>query len=221
MSSFVGCVTVRLNSKRIPLKNIKKIGGKTLVSRAISTLNNVKKLNDIYLYSSSTKIKEYIEKDLNYIFLKRPKYLDDDDITFKELLLEFVKEVQAEYIVLLNCTSPFIKPYIIDDMIKKIECGEIYDSAFAVTEIKNYCWYNKKPLNFNIDNVPKTQDLQPILVETSSLYIINVDYFKQTGRRIGKKPYVKIVNYVDGWDIDTEDDLYIAKILNSVKKEDV
>ena len=211
---FVGCVTARLNSKRVPQKNIIKIGGKTLLTRAINTLNEVNQIKETYLYASQKKIINYVDNSVKFKFLKRGKYLDGDYITFKEVLTEFCKEISTDYIVLLHCTSPFIKSDTIKEMIKKIKTDD-FDSAFAATEIKNYCWYKNKPLNFDLDNLPRTQEIEPIIVETSSLYIFKKAYFQKTKRRTGKKPYIKKIGLFEGWDIDWKEDVIMAEMIQS------
>ena len=51
-------VPIRLNSKRITLKNIKEINGKSLVEWTIKTLNEVKEIDEIIVYCSDEIIKK-------------------------------------------------------------------------------------------------------------------------------------------------------------------
>jgi len=71
-------------------------------------------------------------------------------------------------------------------------------------------------LNYELDNVPRTQDLKPIIQETSGLYIFSKELFKKYKRRIGFNPYIKIVDMLEGWDIDTMDELRIAEYISCV-----
>jgi len=210
---FIGYVTVRLNSKRVPFKSIREINGVPLVSKAISILNQVNSVSETILYCSQERIRNYIDSDLKYLFIKRPSHLDGDNITFNDILESIIDDIDGDYIVFLSCTSPFIKPETIQDMINKIETGD-YDSAFLATELYSFCWFDGKPLNYELDSVPRTQDLKPVIQETSGLYIFSKDLFKKHKRRIGFNPYIKIVDMLEGWDIDTMDELMIAECIS-------
>ncbi|KPJ56232.1 hypothetical protein AMJ49_05390 [Parcubacteria bacterium DG_74_2] len=215
MKKFIAYVTVRLNSKRVPLKSIQKIGGKPLINHTIFTLKQVKEISDILLYCSQEKIQAYINPNLSYTFIKRPIKFDSDFATFNEILDSIIDKIETDYIVFICCTSPFIKPEAIKEMIYKI-ANEGYDSAFTAHSINNFCWYQGKPLNYNPSNVPRTQDLQPVIAETSGLYIFSKELFKKYKRRIGFKPYIKIVDIFEGWDIDTINDLKMAKLIHKI-----
>lgn len=209
---FVGYVTVRLSSKRVPFKSVREIGGKPLINYAISTLNHVEEISDILLYCSQEEIQQYINSNLSYTFINRPTYLDSDNTTFNDILKTLIDEMDTEYIVFISCTSPFIKPETIRDMINQI-VNNNFDSAFTAFSLNSFCWFNGQPLNYDPSNVPKTQDLKPLIVETSGLYIFSKDLFKKYKRRIGFKPYIKIIDIFEGWDIDTIEDLKMAELI--------
>lgn len=209
---YLGYVTVRLNSKRVPQKSVREVGGIPLIERAIATLNQVDAISDSILYCSDEIIKRYIEPQQRYTFIKRSKHLDADDTTFNEVLESIIDDLDTDFIVFLSCTSPFIKAATIQNMIYQIE-NSGYDSAFAATEAKTFCWFNNKPLNYNPSNVPRTQDIEPVIIEASSLYIFQKKLFNKNKRRIGFNPYIKIVDAFEGWDIDTPDDLKMAELI--------
>ena len=210
--SYTAYVTVRLNSKRVPKKSIKKIGGSSLVNIAITKLNQITPLNEIILYCSDESVQNYIDEGLNYKFIKRNKKLDGDFITFNEILDTVIDEIKTKYLLFFSVTSPFIKVSTIEDMIDNINSGE-FDSSFLAEHVNGFCWYNNQPLNYDPTNVCRTQDLSPVIVENSGLYIFSVDLYKKYKRRIGFNPYIKLVDKVESWDIDTIDDFKIAEII--------
>jgi CMP-N-acetylneuraminic acid synthetase len=209
---FMGYVTVRLDSKRVAFKSIREIGGKPLVNYAISTLNQVEEISEIVLYCSQEKIKDYIDPTLPYNFIKRPFHLDSDDTSFNDILLTIIDEMETDYIIFLSCTSPFIKSQTIRDMIHQIVHNN-FDSAFTAFNVYSFCWFDNSPLNYDPSKVPRTQDLKPVIVETSGLYIFSKQLFQRYKRRIGFKPYIKIVDIFEGWDIDTIEDLKMAELI--------
>ena len=46
-----------------------------------------------------------------------------------------------------------------------------YDSAFTGTYNHEFIWYKNKPLNYELNNIPRTQDLTNVIQETSGLYV--------------------------------------------------
>ncbi len=202
----------------MPFKSIREIGGKPLVNYAISTLNQVEAVSDILLYCSQEEIKKYIDPSLRYTFVKRSVELDSDTATFNDILETIVDRMDTDYIVFLTCTSPFIKSWTIQDMIDHIVTGE-FDSAFSAFDFHSFCWFKGQPLNYDLSSVPRTQDLEPVIVETSGLYIFSKELFKKYKRRVGFKPYIRVVDMFEGWDIDTMDDLKMAELIATMKEQ--
>jgi CMP-N-acetylneuraminic acid synthetase len=64
-----------------------------------------------------------------------------------------------------------------------------------------------------LDNIPRTQDLEPIYVETSAFFIFRRDIWKQQHRRIGNKPYVAVTDRIESIDIDNPDDFTLAEAI--------
>ena len=57
---IVVVVPIKLNNERLPGKNVKLLGGKPLIQYILSSLNESEKLDEIYVYCSDNKIKEYL-----------------------------------------------------------------------------------------------------------------------------------------------------------------
>ena len=85
-----------------------------------------------------------------------------------------------------------------------------YDSAFAVKELRDFLWKDGKPFNYQLDAIPRTQDLPPLYEETSGFYIYKAGVMTELGRRIGDRPKLITVSEVESCDIDEAEDFYIA-----------
>ena len=88
-----------------------------------------------------------------------------------------------------------------------------YDSAFCAEKIQAFLWQDRKPLNFDATNLPRTQDLEPIYKETSGIYVFTKEVFLKYGRRIGVNPFVKCVGFKEMIDIDNPEDFDLAEAL--------
>jgi len=204
----IGLATIRLNSKRIPQKNIKLLGGKPMCWYVINTLLNVKEIDDVYVYCSDPIIKNYIPEKA--IFLQRDKRLDGDEIKAKDTYSAFIKEVDADIYVAACTTSPFMKAETVSIGLQKIQSGK-YDSAFTVKRAQTFAWYQGKPLNYDPVDVPQTQNIEPVFIETSAFFAFKKDVWTKHGRRIGFTPYMCEVGDIEAIDIDMPEDFAFAE----------
>lgn len=204
----VAFVPIRLNSKRVVGKNLKMLGGKPLMCYILDTLANVKKIDEVYVYCSQESIKEYLPKGVK--FLKRPEYLDRDETLGKEIYEEFTKTIDADIYILAHTTSPFMKQETVENALDKI-ANDGYDSAFSCEKIQTFTWYDGKPLNYDLKEIPRTQTIEPVYVETSAFFMFKRDIWKVHKQRIGFKPYMAQVDKIEGVDIDWPEDFNFAE----------
>lgn len=64
-----------------------------------------------------------------------------------------------------------------------------------------------------MQNIVTTQNLEPVYMETGAFYIFTREVFQNYHQRIGKNPYIKIIDQIEAVDIDTEDDYKMAQIV--------
>ena len=206
----VAFATIRLNSKRVPQKNIKNLGGKPMCWYIINTLLNTKDIDDVYVYCSDPIIRKYIPSEAK--FLQRDKWLDGDEIKAKDTYNAFISEVGADIYIAACTTAPFTKVNTIRKAVYQIKSGE-YDSAFTVKRAQTFAWYQGKPLNYDLVNVPRTQDIEPVFIETSAFFAFQKKVWTHHNRRIGFTPYMCEVDDIEAIDIDTPDDFIFAENL--------
>lgn len=204
----VAFVPIRLNSKRVVGKNLKSLGGKPMMCYILETLSQIKDIDEVYVYCSQDEIQTYLPKGVR--FLKRPSFLDRDETLGQEIYEEFTKTVDADVYVLAHTTSPFIKPETIQNALHKVT-QEGYDSAFSAEKIQTFAWYKGSPLNYELTNIPRTQTIEPVYIETSAFFIFKRDIWKIHKQRIGFNPYIAIVDKIEGIDIDWPEDFEYAE----------
>lgn len=204
----VAFVPLRLNSTRVVGKNTKKLGGQALLTYIFNTLKKVKSIDKIYAFCSSETIKMLLPSGID--FLKRDVFLDGDDIVGLDIYKSFTSLIDADVYLLAHSTSPFLSPQSIEDALLNV-IEENYDSAFSAQKIQTFAWFQGKPLNYTFDNVPRTQDIEPIFIETSAFFIFEKFLMAEYGRRIGFNPYMKILNGAEAIDIDNIEDFELAE----------
>lgn len=212
----VAFVPIKLNSERLPLKNIRPFtNGQPLITYILNTLSDVVDIDEIFVYCSSPRIQEYLPQNVK--FLQRDSYYDLSTTKFNEVLSSFAKLVEADTYVLTHATAPFISRESISLGINKVNSGE-FDSAFSVCELQEFLWKNNEPFNYTLSNIPRTQDLEMIYTETCGLYIYKKELILEENRRIGKKPYLIPISKIEACDINNEDDFYLADAIFNYKK---
>ena len=209
MTKIVAFVPIKLKSQRLPNKMTLNLGNKKMCQHIFDTLIEVKKEYnniDIYCFCSDDKIKEFLPENVN--FLKRDKKLDSNTTKGMEIYQEFMKLVHSDIYILCHATSPFIKKESIINGITGV-INESYDSAFSCSKFQTFCWYNNKTLNYSLDNIVQTQNIEPIFLETSAFYIFYKDILENS-RRIGKNPLMVETDYRESVDIDELRDYELA-----------
>jgi CMP-N-acetylneuraminic acid synthetase len=206
----VAFATIKLNSERVPHKNLQPIGSKPLCYHILNTALQAKGIDEVYVYCSDEAVTEYIPKETK--FLKREKWLDGSEIRAKDTYTAFLKDVDADVYIAMCTTSPFTQKETLENALDKV-LNEGYDSAFTAKRMQTFAWYQGKPINYDLDNVPRTQDMEPVFVETSAFFIFKREIWTQYGRRIGFNPYIQEVGEIESVDIDTMEDLKFAQTI--------
>ncbi len=204
----VAFIPIKLNSERVPLKNIRKLhNGRPLISYILQTILKVEEVDEAYVYCSSEEICEYLPEGIK--FLKRDPYYDLSTTSFNEVMESFCKLVDADVYVLTHATAPFISAETISKAVKEVESGE-HDSAMTVLELQEFLWMDGKPFNYSVDAIPRTQDLKPMYSETCGLFVFTKELILEKHRRIGDRPCLIPVSKIEACDINTEDDFIVA-----------
>ncbi len=204
----IAVVPMKLNNERLPNKNIKVFdNGKPLCYYILNTLLKVKGIDEIYVYCSNAKIQDYIPTGIRY--LKRKESLDTPQTKMNEVLKCFAEDVNADIYLMTHATSPFVTSESIETSLNKVKLGE-YDSALAVLKVQDFMWNDGFPFNYDLSNIPRTQDLPFLYSETSGFYIYKKEIMSEYSRRIGFKPYLHEVSKIESIDIDDHEDFQIA-----------
>lgn len=206
----VAFVPIRLNSQRVEGKNLRLLGGQPLMTYLLATLVAAKNIDEVYVYCSNPAIREYLPEGVK--FLQRDERLDSNTTLGQDIYDAFTSEVEADIYILAHATSPFIRTATIENAVAQVESGE-YDSAFSAERVQTFAWWEGEPLNYSLEHVPRTQDLEPVYVETSAFFIFRKEVWRTLHRRIGEHPYMAVTDRIESMDIDNPDDFLLAEAI--------
>ena len=212
----VAIIPIKKKSQRVPGKNFKKIRGKALYKY---TLEKVKKCNfdEIYVDTDSKEIKNYCEvRKINII--NRLRSLSKNTANGNDLLNYHAKIVDADIYFQLFITSPLLKVKTINKCIKFLKNNKKYDSILTTKSIYSWFWFKKKPVNYNPQILPRSQDAVPIVNETTGLYGIKRKTLEKNKCRIGKKPFFFEVSDEECIDLDNNKDFKYFEFILKKKK---
>ena len=204
----VAFVPIKLNNERFPGKNVMPFtNGDPLISYILKTLLEVENIDEKYVYCSSRDIIPYLPEGIR--FLQRDPYYDLSTTPFNEVLTSFAELVEADVYVLSHATAQFMSAKSISLGVDKVT-KENFDCALAVNKLQEFMWKDGQPFNYQVENIPRTQDLSPMYTETCGLYVYARDVILGKKRRIGDRPYLIEVSKIEACDINTRDDFIIA-----------
>lgn len=207
----VAFIPIKLNNERTPGKNIKPFyDGKPLMNFIQENLLGVEGIDSIYCYCSDEQVKNYLLDGIEY--LKRPNTLDTKETRCNDIIKSFLGEIEADIYIMAHATSPFVTSGHIQECLDAVRSGK-YDSAYAAVKMQNFIWYKEKPLNFDISNNLRTQDMEPVYCELSTPFVFTKAAYEVYGGRTGIKPYRCECSAIEGIDIDYPEDFELANVV--------
>ena len=159
---------------------------------------------------------------INIRIIERPVELQGDFVEMNDIIAYDLSEIEGEYFLQTHSTNPLLTNSTINDAINIFfQNLDKYDSLFTVTRLQAR-YYNESgiPINHNLNELIRTQDLTPIFQENSNLYIFSKTSFKKAGnKRIGLKPYMYEMDKIEATDIDDMKDFILAEALMKTRNK--
>ncbi|MEN1969993.1 acylneuraminate cytidylyltransferase family protein [Lentibacillus sp. N15] len=203
----IAFVPIKLNSQRLPNKNILPLGEHCLSWYIFNTLLGIEKIDEVCVFCSDETVMDYLPTSVK--FVKRDRALDRDMVKGNEIYESFIHTVDSDLYLLAHTTSPFMEKNSVENALTNVLRGG-YDSALSVQKKQTFIWYNGQTLNYECNDIPRTQDIEPIYIETSGFYLFEKEHFLTHKRRIGFTPYFQELNDMEAIDIDTKTDYEFA-----------
>lgn len=219
ISVFLPC---RAGSERVPHKNTRTFAGIEggLLKIKLQQLIACNAIDTIVLSTNDEEViqlAETISSDKIKID-RRPEHLATSS-TSTDDLVKYVPSIISEGAVLwTHVTSPFIDGKIYEEAIntyKEVLSKGENDSLMSVTALRTFIWNKEGAVNYdrNKEKWPRTQTIEPLYEINSGIFLADIDIYKNLQDRIGKKPFLFENNDIDSFDIDWEEDFFIAEAI--------
>lgn len=212
--SLVAIIPVRKGSQRIPYKNLKKFSDTNLLEIKINQLKNIKDIDEIIVNSDWEEALE-LAKKLGVSTYKRDSYYASSTVSANDFYKNLAENSpdKYKYIMYAPPTSPLISNNTINNIIDEFFKDTTYDSIVTTSIKKNFLWENNKPINYDIFNTPRSQDLPDIHAINYGIVINTREYWLNKKSLIGNNPKLYSISDFEAIDIDNPIDFEIAEIL--------
>lgn len=223
---YLVIVPARSGSKEIKDKNIIEICGQPLIYYTIKhalRLLKEKKVLKAIVSTDSTKIAKICSSFGMEVPFLRPKKLATDESKSIEFVMHAIKyyedrNIYFDAVVILQPTSP-LRSY--DDIINALELFNNVESDSLISlyydkDLSDLKLYKKndifaEPINKDHNKGIRRQEYQKIYVRNGAIFITKVEYLKRSHKIISERPLFFEMPKERSINIDTYEDLEVAK----------
>lgn len=206
-------IPIRSGSQRVKDKNLRPFGDTTLMELKIKSLLQVPELTSIVVNTNSEHAIDIVNNNYKDTvkWHRREDYYASSKCSGSEFFQHLGEVTDTDIFVYCPCTSPFIKPETISQCIKTFLKSPDTDCVATVSSIKDFLWLNGKPINYDPQNAPNSQNLPDVVALNFGTTVVSKENLIKNKNIIGKHPNFVLTSDVEAIDIDTPLDFFIAE----------
>ncbi|WQX94381.1 pseudaminic acid cytidylyltransferase [Helicobacter pylori] len=216
----IAIVLARSSSKRIKNKNMIDFFNKPMLAYPIETALNSKLFEKVFISSDSM---EYVNLAKNYgaSFLSlRPKVLADDRATTLEVMAYHMKELGLKDEDIACClygASALLQEKHLKNAFETLKQNQNTDyvftcSPFGASPYRSFSLENGVQMAFKEHSNTRTQDLKTLYHDAGLLYMGKAQAFKEMRPIFSPNSIALELSPLEVQDIDTLEDLELAKL---------
>ena len=221
--NILAIIPARSGSKRLPSKNILKLGGSPLISYTINSAKKSKLINKIFVSTDSNEVVKICESHGIKVPILRPKRLAQDKTSsisvIKHVLLYLQKNenYEPDIVLLLQPTSPFRTTQLIDKSIQLLKKSKV-NSVISVKKINtdtNHSFYYKNKMLIPYQKFSKNNSSSKnldLFFPTGSVYTFWNNTLKNSDSIYGNKILPIFSKHPETIDIDDIFDLFVSEM---------
>lgn len=218
-------IPARGGSKGLPRKNLAKIGGVTLLERAINAAHGARYMVDVVVSTDDLEIANLATLSGAHVVNRNYEQSAADTASSESVLLHALQEIsqymdiKPDVIAFIQCTSPLLESKDIDLAIEAL-----YDNAadviFSAVPTKQFLWRDSGVSWLGFEGVNHDRsvrhlraDVEQQYIETGAFYIMRAEGFKRAKHRFFDKVLPYVVAPLSNLEIDTPEDFEVARML--------
>lgn len=221
-------IPARSGSRGVLDKNMKVIGGLSLIERTVKSVINLIEFDniDVCFSSDSEKYLDHVRNISNKIILrKRSKLLSSSTALTIDVVKDAIDHLGKNFyenVLLLQVTTPFRKIKHIRESLKKFNKND-YESLVSIVNVEGYHPLRMKVISDDIvvnyidqgfENMIPRQELPPVYIRNGAIYVTKCqNIYKNNSMLSGKTGYYEMQS-IESINIDSELDLQFANFLS-------
>ena len=219
---LIAMIPARMGSRRIPKKNIRYMLDKPLIQYPIDLALQSGAFESVWVNTESAPLGHACEK-LGARFHQRPAELASDTATNRDFVYEFLKKHDCDYVVMVNPTSPVLRPETLAGFIRYLRENE-FDSIMSTVAYRAEAFFGETRINFTGEDKIPSERLAPVETVVWALSAWKRETFISMqeagqcpifGGRLGRYAIPKD----EAADLDTEEDWNIAQAALLARRE--
>ncbi len=215
----IAIIPARSGSVGVPDKNIRPFCGVPLVVRTIRVAAAAETVGRVIVSTDSTRYAE-ICRGAGAEVVMRPPELSTSTASSESALLHALEvlaaagEAMPEWLVFLQCTSPFTRSEDIDGLVRAVQAGA--DTGFTAVGSHRFLWRigpDGAAHGVNHDKAVRLrrQDRDPEFIENGAVYVMRTEGFLRHKHRFFGKTVLHEVPEEQAFEIDSERDWITAE----------
>ena len=176
----IAIIPARGNSKRLPGKNTKFLGGIPLLAHSIKYAQQFSFIDDIYVSTDNLEIKK-VAVQFGAKVIDRPAEISGDFEPTVSALKHVLESLtyEVENVILLQPTNPLRPENLLEEAFQ-LFLNSTADSLFTISrnhdKLGKIVNHKFEPFNYTIGQ--RSQDLEPLFYENGLLYISKANLIK-------------------------------------------
>lgn len=218
--TFTALVPMKGHSARVPGKNLRHLGGRPLCYWIVEALGACDSIEEIVINTDCEAIATALSTRFDVKIHWRPEQIQGDFVSMNTIIADDLSRLpHRNHFLQTHSTNPFLQKESIEKALDRFLTQDTFDSLFTVTRFQGR-FYDKdgQPCNHDPSELRRTQDLSPLFLENSNLYVFTRSSFAAENRRIGQNPMLHELPAMEALDIDEEEDFKLAELVTTKER---
>ncbi|MDZ4307484.1 cytidylyltransferase domain-containing protein [Allopontixanthobacter sp.] len=211
MTRIVAMVPVRKGSQRVPGKNARAFAGTTLLDLKLEVLSGVGGISEVVVSTDCEECMGIARNRGVTVQVRDDHYAGSavsNDIHWRHI----AESTPGDIVFMTQVTSPLVRRSTHARAIRLYQDSlERHDSLNSVSPEKKFLWLDGKPINYDIDRTPKSQDLPDITSLNFAITIIDRALMIERGNVVGRTPQFIVFDKLESVDVDDMTDFVTAE----------
>ncbi len=205
-------VAVRSGSMRVQNKNLRPFAGSSLLEVKLEQLKRIKGLDGIIVNSNDDTMLSIAER-MGCETVKRDPYYASNEVSMSDVYKNMAENCDCDVIAYINVTNPLLKDETIEKAIEEYKAMEDFDSLNSAHLVKEFMFLDNKPVNYDLQNQPRSQDLPDYYALNFAINIISKEKMIECKNVVGKKPWIYGIDEIEATDIDNPIDFDFSEFV--------